>query len=61
MFLENTAGDKNRRRKVSSQDVREIRAAVQNGAEIKSLAEKYKVHPLTIQKIVKRENWRCVE
>lgn len=61
MMLENTAGDRNRNRKVSSSDVREIRKAVQSGVAPRKLAERYGVHVNTISKIVKRQNWKSVE
>lgn len=61
MRLENTAGDRNRNRKVSSADVREIRRAAQAGATWKKLAERYGVHQNTISKIVRRINWKSVE
>lgn len=61
MMLENTAGDRNRNRKVCSEDVREIRRAVQAGVAPQKLAERYGVHTETIRKIVRRENWRSVD
>jgi Mor family transcriptional regulator len=61
MRLENTAGDRNRNRKVSSEDVREIRRAVQAGTHPQTLAKRYNVHTETIRKIVRRENWRSVD
>jgi Mor family transcriptional regulator len=61
MMLENTAGDRNRNRKLSSADVRAIREAVAKGKAPGELAKKYKVHQQTIYKVITRQNWKSVE
>jgi len=61
MFLENTAGDRNRNRKLSSGDVRKIRAAIAKGKTVAEMAKKYEVHQQTIHKVVKRINWRTID
>lgn len=61
IFLSCTRGDLNRNRKISSQDVRDIRAAAEKGVPNKKLAEKYGIHVNTIIKIVRRQTWKSVE
>jgi len=59
--LNNTAGDLNRNRKLSSLKVRAIRRAYEKGQTAKMLAVKYKVHENTIRKVVQRVNWKSVD
>jgi hypothetical protein len=61
MRLSDTAGDKSRMRKVSSQDVREIRAAFAKGACPSKLAKQYGVLRTTILNIAKRRSWKSVD
>ena len=61
MRFSNTAGDNNRNRKVSSSQVRDIRAAHAGGQKAKDLAAKYKVKPATIMNIVRRRCWKSVD
>ena len=61
MRLNDTAGDKNRNRKVSSKDVQEIRRAFAAGECPQKLADKYGIHRATIHNIAKRRSWKSVQ
>jgi len=59
--LNNTAGDLNRNRKLSSEKVRQIRDLFSKGETLTELAKRFGVHRQTIYQVVRRLRWQSVE
>lgn len=60
MFRPNTNGERNGNRKLSADDVRNIRAMFAGGQRRYKIAERYGVSPSTVGEIISRKIWKDV-
>lgn len=61
MWLDNTKGEGARRRKLTADEVREMRRLYQEGTTAKTLADKYGVTRHHVMAIIRYKQWASVE